>query len=161
MNDHQMMRVASLQHRVARLEREASLKRLKEKVLSMLSNFGRGTEKALLYMPERDIKKAVRELRRNPEFMESLEKAPPRSSFQKVKEFFTHLFRKEMMISDTVLGVAVVVATLAYFIPGVGIAVILLVLANALVDDPGVERERTQERAQYHARNRLLSERGK
>ena len=159
MNDRQMMRLASLQHRVAHLEKEAALKRLKEKVLSMLSSFGKGAEKALLYMPERDIKKAVRELQRNPEFMGSLEKAPPRSSFQKVKEFFTHLFRKELMISNTVLGIAVVAATLAYFIPGAGIALILLVLGNAILDDPGVERERTRERAQYHARNRLLSER--
>ena len=63
------------------------------------------------------------------------------------------------MISNTVLGVAVVAATLAYFIPGAGIALILLVLGNAILDDPGVERERTQQRAQYHARNRLLSER--
>ena len=74
MNNQQMMRLASLQHRVAHLEKEAALKRLKEKVLSMLSSFGKGAEKALLYMPERDIKKAVRELQRNPEFMKSLEK---------------------------------------------------------------------------------------
>ena len=166
MKDHQMVRLASLQHRVARiekeashLEKEASFQRIKEKIRSMLGNFGKGAERALLYIPERDIEKAVRELKKNPEFMNSIEKAPPRSSFQKVKEFFTHLFRKEMMLSNTILVIAVIAATLTYFIPGVGITLILLLLGNALISDPGVERERTHQRAQYHARNRLLNDR--
>ena len=160
MNDHQMMRIASLQNRVARLEKEAAFKALKQKIRAMLGNFGRNVERGLLYMPERDIKKAVRELKRNPKFMEAIKQVPPRSSFQRVKEFLSHYLRKELMLSNTVLLIAVVVGTIAYFMPAVGVPLLLLGVVNAVLDDPGVERERTQSRAQYHARNRILNEGG-
>ena len=159
MNNQQMMRVASLQHRVARIEKEAALRRIKEKIKAMLSSFGKSTEQALLYMPEKDIKKAVVELKRNPKFMEGIKKLPPRTPFQKVKEFLAHYFRKEMRLTNTNLRIAVVVGAIAYLFPAWGIGLIGLALFNAILDDPGRERERTQERAQYHARNRILNER--
>ena len=145
--------------KTAHLEKEAAFKALKQKIRAMLGSFGKSVERGLLYMPERDIKKAVRELKRNPEFMEAIKKVPPRSSFQRVKEFLSHYLRKELRLSNTVLVIAVVVGTIAYFMPAVGVPLLLLGLVNAVLDDPGIERETTQNRAQYHARNRILNER--
>lgn len=161
MYSHQK-RIASLNHRIARMEKQAMfLEALKKGVRSVLTLFGRAGVSITAPASKKDIKRRARQLMRDPVFMESVEKAPRRTSLDKLVSYFRHAFRANPQIK-AYLVLAVIIACLFVVFPKASVALIIFAIANVLAsdDDEAVQKKRLAD-IDFRARNYILNQNNK
>jgi len=104
-------KIAVLEHRIAKLEKQAILRRFKREAFIILNKLtGAFRRPEFIYgASEKDIKKAMRKLEKDPEFKKVLEKAPKRGNLKKMWGYFNIYFKNVlgyggMMLVILVLG---------------------------------------------------------
>lgn len=106
------MKLARLENRVARMEKEAMLKKIKQAIVKVLRGLGpsisEGLRKVTLGANTREIQREMDSLRKKPYFQKVLEDAPRRGSIKKLWNYFSIYLKKA-----AVLGVA----SLKYIVP--------------------------------------------
>jgi len=107
-------KIALLENRVAQLEKQAILNSLKRKAYELLNNLiGILRRPEIIYgASERDIKKAMKKLEKDPEFEKVLEKAPKRGNIKKMWSYFNIYFKRVLGYSGKILIILVLGAIL-------------------------------------------------
>jgi len=113
------MKLARLESRVARMEKQAMLKKIKQAIVKVLRELGptilEGLRKITYGANNREIQREVDSLRKDPYFQTVLEKAPRRGSIKKLWNYFKIYLKKA-----AVLGLA----SLKYIVPLTFIAIL-------------------------------------
>ena len=155
-------RIASLNHRIARIEKQAMfLEALKKSVRSVLNLFGKAGVAILAPASKKDIKRRARKIMSDPAFMESVEKAPRRTSLDKLVSYFRHAFRANPQIKAYLI-LAVIIACLFVVFPKASVALIVLAIANILASDSDEDMEKKRSAdIDFRARNYILNQNNK
>jgi hypothetical protein len=113
------MKLARLESRVARMEKQAMLKKIKQAIVKVVRELGptisEGLRKITYGANNREIQREMDKLRKDPYFQKVLENAPRRGSIKKLWSYFKIYLKKA-----AVLGLA----SLKYIVPLTFIAII-------------------------------------
>jgi len=153
-------KIAQLEHRIAKLEKQAILRRFKEKAFDLLNTIMgafRIKPEILYGASERDIKKAMRKLEKDPEFKKVLEEAPPRGNLKKIWGYFNIYFSRSLGYTGVMLVILVLGAMIMKFLAVGGFTAGLL-LASFL-GDVGSTAGPDEYYAKEIAKQRLLDRR--